>query len=265
MVVLALHGLAVHAPVLSHNKFVMPSAFDETIKQIQSVTVKPDQEVTWRTIDLLIWKSERDDSHLLRKKAEFVEAYMPVIRQAADANDIPAILLAGIAWREFGGDPMWIDDVAYRFRLFDHAGDAYMINTTLTKKQEQTSFGNLSIQVRRAAQALGFDYDELPGHQHEQLIKMLKDPVQNIFIAAKHIADMRDIDFYGKPASALTNDELKIITSRYHLGPDYSLEQVQANAAYGENVLRRYKQLATLIDPQPEPDHALLAKHTPAL
>lgn len=101
--------------------------------------------------------------------------------------------MAGVAFTEFGGDPMWIDDVAYGVRSFDWSGPDWVDdNLTITKNPNYTSFGNTSIQVRRALEMLNYSAD---AQQRSSVIDALKDPIQNIYMAARHLDVLRNVDF----------------------------------------------------------------------
>ena len=50
------------------------------------------------------------------------------------------------------------------------------------------------------------------------MILSLKNPIQNIYISAAHLNDLKSIDYRDKDAGDLTDDEIKIIASRYNIG-----------------------------------------------
>ncbi len=132
----------------------------------------------------------------MAKRKAFVSNYNDVIQDAASKYDIPSFLLAGVVYSEFSGAPMWIDDVAYIGRSFDWCGPDWVDeNFTSTRKPNLTSFGNISMQVRRALEM--FDYSG-SDKQKYSVIKSLKDPIQNIYMAAKHLDILRNVDFSGK-------------------------------------------------------------------
>jgi hypothetical protein len=269
--VLLMHLLAIFAPIPSAmgNQPVTPIAiiteadtvyhyypqedhhtkFLHVLESLYAKALAPNHAVTWSTNDLIQWQLQADDSHLLRKKADFIKGYANVFVAAANEFDLPPVLVAGIAWREFGGDPMWIDDLAYKARALDHSTDQFCKGLTLTSNPLETSFGNVSIQIRRAATALGYDVQSLTPAQHAMLVEALKDPVYNIFIAAKHLADLRDIDFAGSTASSLTPDELLVVATRYNRGPELTLQEIQANTCYGRNIFKREILLTQLLHP----------------
>lgn len=154
------------------------------------------------------FKAGRTDSskYIHEFKSQWVHGYREVIRAAARRFNIPDLLVAGVAYSEVGGDPLWIDNIAYTVRSVDHLGDPVIEPMTVTKKPELTSFGNVSTQVRRAAEALGYGSDKLSNEQRGLIVSSLENPRENLFIAAKHLADLRDIDFRGKDAVSMTRD-----------------------------------------------------------
>jgi hypothetical protein len=54
----------------------------------------------------------------------------------------PEFLLAGVAFSEFGGDPMWNDDVVDAVRSFDWSGPDWMDkNLTTTSNPDKLHMG----------------------------------------------------------------------------------------------------------------------------
>lgn len=190
----------------------------------------------WTTLLIAEWKL-RGDEVLDDFENQWISGYKYVIQAAARKYDIPAYLLAGVAKVELGGDPLWIDDIAYNVRQIAKG----------QKAADLTSFGNISIQVRRAAETLGYDYDNLTGKQRESIISSIKDPIQNLYIVAKHLSDLRDIEYKGLGADKLTEDNVRIIGSRYWWGPDESLTTVKSNTWYGNTIVNNKSLLEGLI------------------
>ncbi|MEZ0131433.1 RHS repeat domain-containing protein, partial [Flavobacterium sp. LBUM151] len=94
-------------------------------------------KVEWKSTDIIEWKL-KGNSYLFQRKAEFVKQYSDVIKSAAKTFDIPEFLLAGVAYSEYGGDPMWIDDVAYGVRKLD--GSQLTMYQSIGKSSILTSF-----------------------------------------------------------------------------------------------------------------------------
>jgi hypothetical protein len=203
----------------------------------------------WTTIDILRWKTPKvgDPKYIHEFKAQWVRGYREVLKAAAKRFDIPDLLMGGVAYAEVGGDPLWIDGVAYAVRSFDHSADPILEPLTITKPPDETSFGNISIQVRRAAEALGYDPNKLTGEQQSMLVSSLKNSRENIFIAAKHLADLRDVDFRGKGAASMVQEDIQVTATRFNRGPDLSLDSIKKNMSYGRSILKRAAQISGLL------------------
>lgn len=80
-----------------------------------------------------------------------------------------------------------------------------------------TSFGDVSIQLRRAFEMFGYENPSL--YQQTQTVKSLKNRIECIYLAAKHLSDLRDVGFKGKSAAQLTDEDIRIIATRYNRGP----------------------------------------------
>lgn len=81
----------------------------------------------WTVIDLVRWKLVPEKfgggrPYIQRFKDGWVRHNRSHIRRIAALNQIPPELLAGVAWIEVGGDPQFIDDVAFKIRSFDWSG-----------------------------------------------------------------------------------------------------------------------------------------------
>lgn len=205
--------------------------------------VSVDENVNeWDVRDIIQWKTRvfGSENYIHEFKEQWVRGYKDVIKAAADKFDIPSLLLAGVAYNEVGGDPLWIDDAAY-------ATYTSLENFKVTKEPELVSFGNVSIQVRRAIETLDYESDSLDSKQEQMIIDSLKDPKQNIFIAAAHLADLRDIDFQGKSADQMGLEEVKLTATRYNWGPDLSLEDIKKDTSYGNAIIDMESNIAELI------------------
>jgi hypothetical protein len=186
----------------------------------------------WTSDDLVRWKLGREN--IFDFKKQWVRGYRDAINAAAKRFDLPPELVAGVAFNEVGGDPLEIDNLAYSLR----SGPS----------RDKTSFGNVSIQVRRAAEALGYDlrYD-LTESQRRMIITSLEQPQINIFVAAKHLSDLRDMDFKNIAASQMTKQQAEIIATRYNRGPDLTVSQIQQNLSYGRALTKRWGVLKSLL------------------
>ncbi len=197
-------------------------------------TLTHDDVPTWNARDLAWWQSFGGQQYLYDYKDRWVRGYRAAIRAAADTYNIPRVLLAGTAWVEVGGDPDWIDDAAYAWRR--------------SEGEMTTSVAPMSLQIRRAGEELGYDTTSMNDTQRDAVLESLQDPQQAIFIAARHLATLRDVDFAGKGAADLSAEEVAVIAKRYNIGPDIPLAQVRLNLDYGIAILNRGEHLLELLE-----------------
>lgn len=198
--------------------------------------------VAWRAGD-----AAHRDRYIHAFKRQWVHGYRQVITEAAAQNRLPDVLVGGVAYNEVGGDPPIIDDLAYAVRSLDHAADPVLEPFTVTRRPGLTSFGDVSMQVRRAAETLGYEPERLTPEQNAAIRASLVDHRQSVFVAAGHLAELRDIDFPGRDAASMTQDEVKVTATRFNRGPDLTLAQIRANTSYGDTILRRWRELVSLL------------------
>lgn len=185
-------------------------------------------------------------------KDNYIRSHKEIIKEASKLYGIPENLLAGVLHKEVGGDPYIIDDISYIGRknlptqIKSIIKDIPEIDSLSADKQ-LTSFGNVSIQIRRAKESLGYSYN-ISTKQEEEIIKSLKNPKEAIFICAKHLKDLKQIDFKNKPFNRLSNYELSIIATRYNAGPGDTRERLaQKGFGYGQNILDNFKNISELL------------------
>ncbi len=208
------------------------------IKELASQWDIDYNSVKWKNTDAIYWKGLGGDQFIHGKKLEFISQYRDVIKDAAERYDLPEELVAGVVYCEYGGDPMFIDDVAYSVRAFDWCGPEWVDdNLTITRNPDLTSFGNVSIQVRRAWESLGYRRSEVSDSIKQDIINSLKNPVENIYISAKHISDLRDIQYPDMSAEEFTDEEILVVATRYNRGPDLSLEAIKQDTSYGARII----------------------------
>jgi hypothetical protein len=156
----------------------------------------------------------------------YVSANRQLLTAAAQDCGLPPGMMAGIAWREVGGAPRLLDDLVYRGRGILPGTD----------DRDKTSMGPLAVQVRRAAEVLGYDPHHLAGRQRKIVVAAVRDPGQNIFIAAGYLAQLKgESEFAGVPPERMTHAHLEELATRYNGGPFY---QVEAAQAYGREFAR---------------------------
>ena len=185
----------------------------------------------WDTSKAIEWKTVGGRSFIFDFKDKWVHGYRRAIVAAAKEFDLPPELVAGVAYNEVGGDPSWADAAAFNIRG--------------RKEKRRTSFGSLSLQVRSAADSLGYTN---PGSwQDAAIIGSLNNSQENIFIAAKFLARLRNIDFKGRSANSLSKDDIAIIASRYNRGPGLSLDKIKKDTQYGRAITKRIDHIKKLL------------------
>ncbi|MFC7310727.1 hypothetical protein ACFQVC_41755 [Streptomyces monticola] len=158
------------------------------------------------------------------KRREWIEANSAAIHAAAKENGLPPDVIAGIAWREVDGDPAVIDDVTDTARQLGIGGDA-----------DRTSMGPLQIQIRRAAEVLGYDPAALTDAQRDEVESAVKNPSQNVFIASEYLSRLKsESEFADVPASEMTPAQYQELAARYNGGPYWESDDAQA---YGRDFM----------------------------
>jgi len=214
------------------------SGLTEAHEALRGIAPIPHRKVpSWGAFDVARWKRLEGEKYLFEYKDKWVKGYRKIIRAAADTFDIPQVLLAGVAYNEVGGMMDWMDDLAYGGRK----------TVPFTKDPKLTSIAPMSLQVRRAGEELGYDPATMTKAQMNAVVESLQDPQQAIFLAAKHLARLRDIDYKGKGAASLTVDEIIVIGTRYNQGPDKSLSEIMLNKDYGIAIMKRGKHILKLL------------------
>jgi hypothetical protein len=162
------------------------------------------------------------------ERSAYISANHELIRAAAHDCGLPPEMLAGIAWQEIEGDPRLVDDLAYQGRKIIPG----------TEDPDKTSMGPLAVQVRRAAEVLGYDPHQLTGMQRRVVMEAVRDPRQNIFIAAEYLAHLKsESEFAGVAPEQLTRPQLQELATRYNGGPYYQVGAAQAyGRAFAENL-----------------------------
>ncbi|NBE53364.1 transglycosylase SLT domain-containing protein [Streptomyces sp. YC537] len=159
------------------------------------------------------------------KRSEWIDANGAAIRAAAKENGLPPDVIAGIAWREVDGGPGVIDDVTDTARQLGIGGDA-----------DRTSMGPMQIQIRRAAEVLGYDPADLTADQRDEVESAVKDPTQNVFIASEYLSRLKaESEFADVPADRMTDAQYQELAARYNGGPYWESDDAQG---YGRDFMR---------------------------
>jgi soluble lytic murein transglycosylase-like protein len=89
----------------------------------------------------------------------------------------------------------------------------------------------MQVQVRRAAETLGYDPGDLTPAQRGRIISSLENPHQAIEIAARHLRDLKDeTAFARKEPGRMTPEEGGELAARYNGGPYWRGPQAQSYA-----------------------------------
>ncbi len=242
---------------------------EDEITEIEAAykDIPTNSHVPWNTLLAIEWQYmklyNKGSQFLYGFKNQWVYGYRDVIKAAAKKYDIPVELLAGVAWSEVGGDPPWIDPAAYFVRKGttpvipeqywgktpDEIANLPLIGglwsdmwRDATKDPNKTSFGDLSMQIRVAAETLGISPNILNTTMEKEIIKALQNPKFSIFISAKHLADLKKIDFADIPSNKLSLDQIATIASRYNIGAGASYEEA-SGYSYGKDMNRHMPEI----------------------
>lgn len=208
---------------------------------------------TWGLVDLFAWKllPERFGGgigYIQRFKDAWVQHNKAQIKSAAAQYNMLPELLAGVCWIEVGGDPNFIDRVAFEVRSFDWSGPEWVDkNLTITKNPIKTSFGSVSIQLRTAAETLGLDPSAMSIIQQRNLATCLQKDTFNIQIVARHLRKLLDHDHLQKKPPHLDMDQVRIVGARYNRGIGLSLEDIKKNMSYGNFIVKFWPRFTNLL------------------
>jgi len=211
------------------------------------------QSPSWSTFDIFLWKAIPSRfgggiGHIQRFKDAWVQHNKALIKSAAKKYGFPPELLAGICWVEVGGDPEFIDRIAFEVRAFFWSSSDWVNrNITITHPPERTSFGAVSMQLRTAANTLGIQADQLSIDELSQLASCLQQDVFNIDLAARHVRQIIDHDKLQKDQPELAMEHVRIVGARYNRGLGLSLEAIRKNTSYGDFIVKRWAYFAGLL------------------
>jgi len=207
----------------------------------------------WGTVDLFRWKLVPQRfgggiAYIQKFKDAWVRHNKMSIKLSASRNGIPPELLAGVCWIEVGGDPNFIDRVAFEVRAFDWSGPSWVDrNLTITNHPARTSFGHVSMQLRTAAQTMGLNSATMSTTQLSDLADCLQKDVFNIDVAARHLRQLIDHDKLQTKPPLLTMDEVKIVGARYNRGIGLSLAEIRKNTSYGDFIVKFWQRFVDLL------------------
>jgi hypothetical protein len=187
-------------------------------------------------------------TYIQRFKDAWVHHNRMLIRAAATRYKMPPELLAGVCWIEVGGDPNFIDRVAFEVRSFDWSGPTWVDrNLTITSNPAKTSFGSVSIQLRTAAATMGLNPSEMSTAQLRNLARCLQKDVFNIEVVARHLRQLLDHDGLQKNPPLLAMEHVRIVGARYNRGIGLSLDDIKKNTSYGDFIVKFWPRFTKLL------------------
>lgn len=80
------------------------------------------------------------------------------------------------------------------------------------------------MQLRRAAESLDY-YGKLDYDLEKELINVLNNDKTALILVARHLVDLKNIDFSNKKGTDLTYEEMAVVVGRYNVGPNVSKER----------------------------------------
>ncbi|OEV26500.1 hypothetical protein AN219_25315 [Streptomyces nanshensis] len=168
-------------------------------------------------------------------KEEWIAANKGAIKEAARAYGLPPDMMAGIAWIEVGGKPYVADGMTDWARSAAESGWSPLtpdyLPGPLAGDRDNTSYGPMAVQVRRAAEVLGYDPENLTEDQRDEWTTSLKDPSQNMLISAKYMADLKaQSSFADVPPEEMTQAQYRELAARYNGGPHWEGGDAQGYA-----------------------------------
>lgn len=219
----------------------------------------------WTTLDALMWLflpkiAGGGTEYLLAYKDGWVLYNARRIKAAAKTHKIPATLLAGVAWEEAGGMPNFVDHITHPVRSFDWSGPSWIDrNLTISIPPEQTSFGSVSIQLRRAAEEMGIQVNTMSYATRTGLAQCLESDAFNIEIVARHLHGLIVHDYPTADTTTLTDEQTIVAGARYNRGTERALQDIiQSIDAPAGSPTRPYSEYGrTLIRRRPRIDRLL--------
>ncbi|MDA8521878.1 hypothetical protein [Acidovorax sp. NCPPB 4044] len=203
----------------------------------------------WNLIDLFAWKLVParwggGRAYIQKFKDAWVGHNKQLILNESKKYQLPPELLAGVCWIEVGGDPSFIDRVAFEIRSFDWSGPPWADKQAITNHPNKTSFGAVSIQIRAAAETMGLNPADMTSSQARGLAACLEKDVFNIEVVAKHLSQLAAHDGFSAP---LGQEQVRIIGARYNRGIGLTLDQIRKNTSYGNFIVKFWDRFTQLL------------------
>jgi len=179
----------------------------------------------WTSWDVVRWKLgdwAGGQAHLHDYKDSYIRFHRDRIKAAANRNQIPAVLLASVAWAEAGGKPDAAKSVVFNIRRFDWSGPDWVDrNLTITHPPEKTSFGIIAMQIGVAERELDPSSSGSPSMLRQGILRQcLMMDAFNIEIVASHLRNLILHDYPNSGTLNLTEGQIILAGSRYNRGKE---------------------------------------------
>ncbi len=196
----------------------------------------------WDFLQSSVWYVDKfrgqGDEKIKPFKDQWINGYRDIIKEAAKKYNIPDFMLAQVIHIEVGGAPLLADYPVYFARSAGIKANGHDV-------EDKTSFGNTSMQVITAAQTLGYDVENLTLSDKIDIVNLLMNAVQGVFITALHLSQLKEYDFEGKDINDLTEAEINVMVLRYNQGLRRDLEYLLTD--YDENTKARFERMRELL------------------
>jgi hypothetical protein len=174
-------------------------------------------------------------------KNQWVCGYKDVINAAAGEYNISPRLLAAVSRLEVGGKTSSLKRLTYDIRSLTGRQPVPFLN----RDADETSFGNLGIQIRTAAGVLGYPTNRNLTYSEALSIRYaIEDSRYGIFIGAAYLSQLQNRYLPGRDPNTLTDRELMALAGAYNRGAAYkNLEDFwkYKYAQYGVNAFKGLK------------------------
>ncbi|MGW4960625.1 RHS repeat-associated core domain-containing protein [Nonomuraea sp. NPDC004186] len=196
----------------------------------------------WTTADAARYAAG-DKARLIDFKKRWVAAYKDVIGAAAAYWGIPSWVLGAVAYNEVGGDPAWVDSLAFIKR----AGEKDL------KAALDTSFGEVQMQLDLAATLLGYNDKGMTVKEVvKNVLDVLQNTASNLFIVAYYLGRV-----HNAVGGQWTDQEVQRVGAWYNGGSKYW--NTRDAQAYGKVMVANKNLVKGLLGENPcRPKHAVV-------
>jgi hypothetical protein len=181
-----------------------------------------DGPVSDELADLWALAGTQDIDNTSTDERTWVVRNKPLFDAVAAQTGLPPELIAGILLKEANDGQA---DV-YKIAVARGLGVIGLADPDLV------SVGDTQVQIRRAAEVLGFDSHNITDEQRDEIVKALQDPVMSIFITGEFLEHLKaQSEFAGVPADEMRPEDWQKLAASYN-----NTEDPDAASGYGSDV-----------------------------